>query len=148
MFNRFINKVLVDPITGCHNWIAYIRPDGYGDFRMGEKKEIAHRAAWLLLVGDIPDDLWVLHHCDNRKCVNPDHLYLGTHEDNMQDVVDRKRRKGICIKEGNGLAILIEEEVKEIRDKYATGKYSQEVLAEEYFTCSSNIGCIVRGETW
>ena len=141
MLERFMKKVLVDSTTGCHNWIAYIRPDGYGDFRIGNKKELAHRAAWSLLVGDIPEDLWVLHKCDNRKCINPDHLYLGTHQDNMDDVVERGGRKGVCTKESNGLAVLTQKQVDEIRYKYTRG-YTQAELANEYPTSQSNISII------
>ena len=147
MLERFLNKIEVDSTTDCHNWTDQIRPDRYGDFRMGERKELAHRASWLLLVGDIPESKWVLHHCDNRSCVNPDHLYIGTHQDNMDDMVERGRSRP-CRGETNGNSLLTQEIVEEIREKYSTGIFVHVDLAIEYNTSLSNIGSIIRNETW
>ncbi|MGW2169160.1 HNH endonuclease signature motif containing protein [Streptomyces sp. NPDC001705] len=78
---------------GCWEWGASRHRNGYGQFHLpGKRHALAHRASWLLLFGPIPDGLHVLHRCDNRPCVRPDHLFLGTRVDNMQDMAAKGRR--------------------------------------------------------
>ena len=77
-----------EPMTGCHLWIGGADPDGYGVIsRQGRrgKQERAHRVAYELFVGPIPDGICVLHRCDTPACVNPEHLFLGTNLDNVRD---------------------------------------------------------------
>lgn len=92
---RFEPKVKVVE-SGCHEWQGGLHRMGYGKFSFppnpGDLRHPtvpAHRAAWLLKVGPIPDGLWVLHKCDNRKCVNIEHLYVGTPKQNVRDKIDR-----------------------------------------------------------
>ena len=79
--------------NGCHEWQSTIHRDGYGKFWNGGGQMQAHRVAYSIYKGD-PGDQWVLHTCDNRKCVNPDHLYLGTAAENTQDMFRRGRAIG------------------------------------------------------
>lgn len=95
---RFWSKVDKAPYEQCWEWKAATNPQsGYGVIRVGSKimgtarTETAHRVSWLLAHWLIPRDKHVLHKCDNRRCVRPDHLYLGTHQDNMGDVAARGR---------------------------------------------------------
>lgn len=90
---RFLRKVELIPFHTCWEWMGCLSTHGYGMFRMAwpENAMNAHRASWLIHVGVIPDGLFVLHKCDNRSCVNPDHLYLGTVNDNFQDWIKRGR---------------------------------------------------------
>ena len=90
--DRFMAKVSPEPNSGCWLWVGAARQTGYGNFFLGSKSISAHRAAWLLHRGGIPDGMCVCHHCDVPSCVNPEHLFLGTHLDNMRDMDAKGRR--------------------------------------------------------
>ena len=86
---RFWDKV--EKTRACWLWTASCLVSGYGRIKIKGKWVRAHRVAWELVRGTIPDGLWVLHHCDNPSCVRPDHLFLGTAKDNSQDCWKKKR---------------------------------------------------------
>lgn len=95
---RFEKFVYADPMSGCWLWGGSLDESGYGKFtfyRKGHQSWVgAHRVSWLLRGGDDPGKLMVLHRCDNPACVNPDHLWLGTHRDNQVDKLKKGRGRG------------------------------------------------------
>lgn len=90
---RFFDKVIPEPMSGCHLWIGAMTTRGYGSFAVDGRPEKAHRVAWALAHGGHTPDGWVLHRCDNPSCVNPMHLYVGTPKDNARDMVVRGRAR-------------------------------------------------------
>ena len=98
-------------------------------------------------VGEILDGLMVLHTCDNPSCVNPEHLFLGTNQDNMDDKVSKNRQSKLNGKD-NGRAKLDMDDVKQMRDDYESGKFSYRELVNKYKISQTQVARIVKNESW
>lgn len=125
------------PFSGCWIWMRSLGPTGYGQLWNGSFMEGAHRCSWKAFKGPIPAELDVLHHCDVRCCVNPSHLYLGTHQQNMDDMMNRGRNVPLP-GESNGFVKITDAQVASIVAAYATGKYTQKAIAKK-FSCSQQL---------
>lgn len=145
ILERFWSKVTIPAdIDKCWEWMAGQKNFGYGAFK-GEGKTVqAHRFSWELANGPITDNSYVLHKCDNPKCVNPSHLYLGTHADNTRDMMDRKRySRG----ERHHQSKLNQAMVADIREKAGKGQ-SFVSLAKEYGISRTTIANAVKRISW
>jgi hypothetical protein len=114
---------LVAVETGCLEWSGYRDPGGYGQIGSGEGRRLVstHVAAWIVACGPVPDGLWVLHRCDNPPCCNVAHLFLGTPQDNIDDMHAKGRaRKAQGIAASH--ARLTAEQVAEIRRRWVPGE--------------------------
>lgn len=141
---RFDDGYIIDLQSGCWNWIRSLAgSSGYGQMYYNGQDRRAHRVAWILFRGPIPAGLYVLHHCDNPRCVNPDHLFLGTIADNTADMMAKGRdnpRRG----ERSPHHKLTEEDVREIRSSSLSGA----AMARKFQMGEAEISRIRRGVRW
>lgn len=139
---RFEAMFMPEPNSGCWLWTAGLDKYGYGKFKINYRTIAAHRMSYILRYGEIPADVSVLHSCDLRCCVNPEHLWLGTPDDNSKDMVRKDRQ---AKHEKNGRAKLTEENVNNIRlDRTSLHKD----IAAKYGVTRGMISHIKRGVSW
>lgn len=143
---RFLEKTIPEPNSGCWLWIAGGRYKGYGSFRVGEKKQSAHRVSYRLFCGEVEGDLHVLHKCDVKCCVNPNHLFLGTNLDNMRDKV-KKGRHVSSFGINNKSSKLDPEKVRIVRELNKNGM-SERKIAKQLDVSKGSIHKILLGITW
>ncbi len=138
---RFWSKVAIG--KDCWEWQAQVGPHGYGcfDHRFAYR---AHRASWILTFGAIPKGMQVLHRCDNKRCVRPDHLFLGTQKENVVDCVNKGR---ISRGEHRPQHKLTTDNIRAIRDLRKTG-LTYKTLAERFNVSLGYICKIVNGTAW
>lgn len=134
---------------GCWNWIGAHDKDGYGWISVNKEQIYAHRYSYTVSYGPIPESVQVLHKCDNPRCVNPDHLFLGTHQDNMDDMLQKGRKRTVCGEE-NGTAKLTEEQVNEIRARYIPRHpiHGCNAMAREFGIGQMEVSRIINRKRW
>jgi hypothetical protein len=145
---RFQRNVGPTNDRGCILWIGTTNKAGYGVIYTGRERTPmvgAHRIAYGLAYGPIPAGMDVLHRCDNPPCVNPEHLFLGTHADNMADKVAKGRG---AMGERQGAAKVTDDIVREIRERHSAGGISRKQLAREYGLSRNATRSIILRLTW
>lgn len=144
---HFWSKVDVREEDECWEWRGGKDSDGYGGVRVGNRDYRAHRYSWMINYGDIPKNFLVCHKCDNPPCINPKHLFLGTHKDNVNDMISKGRRiyqKG----EERYNSKLTWVKVSEIRTLVKTTDLSQSKIAKLYNISEALVSGIVNNKTW
>lgn len=135
-----------EPNSGCQLWLGRVDQDGYGRVSVPVGRQMAaHRAAYLLAHGSVPTGLEVLHKCDVPACINPAHLKLGTHADNMADMAAKGRAKwGGARGSANGSAVLDEAKAREIFAAPGT----HDGIAERFGVSQATVSRIKSGHRW
>ena len=140
--DRFWPRVGRPNLWGCRPWLGRLNAKGYGLIALDGSPRLAHRVMWELVRGPIPAGLGVLHRCDNPRCVNIEHLWLGTQADNQADMAAKGRS---CRGEARKNSKLTEEAVREIRGNFSD---PSDVLAVRYGVSPRHIRKIRSGEKW
>lgn len=146
-FNKRFKILACGHSTPCWIWGLKKKTESYGQTKLNKKPIPAHRLSWLLHRGPIPKNLWVLHKCDRRRCVNPDHLFLGTAQDNMDDMI----LKGRAIHprgENSSAARLSTPDVIEIRKLLSDTRLPCHAIAKKFNVSENAIISIYNGKSW
>lgn len=145
---RFWSKVTkTDNPDDCWNWTGFLDKGGYGHIHINRKVVTAHRTAFVITFGVVPDGLHILHRCDNRRCCNPSHLFLGTNANNVKDR-DVKGRNRVGYGERCARSKLTYAQVAEIKYKHMHEGIGSTTLGREYGVNKSTILRIVSEKTW
>ncbi len=148
---RVIARIFITE-SGCWEWLLKVRPNGYARVTYQGDSWYAHRLSFTAFKSEIPKGLDVCHTCDNRKCVNPEHLFVGTRKENMNDCVSKGRQaKGDSLRDMKGektnFSKLIEDQVVEIRQLNRDGAKTIDI-AKAFNVSADNIRRIIRRDTW
>ena len=128
----------------CIEFTSRNSPDGYGRLQIDYKRFLAHRLSYELNVGPIPEGMVVRHKCDNKPCVNPEHLEVGTYKDNIRDAVERDR---VAHGTANHKAKLTPNEVREIRRLVGSGM-SRRSVAKMFGVSHTAVNHLMQGKNW
>ena len=150
--DNFWENTKLNEKTGCLEWQRGKANYGYGSLRDENGKSVkAHRYAWVLVNGPIPEGMEVLHSCDNTPCCNPKHLFLGTQKENMEDMTRKGRRKSKIPPqkgEGNNNSVLTKENVIEIKRLLKSGFFTHQKISDTFHVSRPTISLINTGKTW
>ena len=141
-FLRFMKFVKINKENKCWEWIGSKRAYGYGGFMYNGKYWSAHRWIFQHKNGDIQNGLNVCHKCDNTKCVNPSHLFLGTTRENMRDMFDKNRNSRVCHIKESRRSDFTKDEIKEIITSINNKTKTRQELADKFLVSRQCIGDI------
>ncbi len=145
---RFWEYVNVGAQDECWLWTGIENSNGYGRFVYKNKHRLAHRFIYELRFGQIPRRMNVCHRCDNRKCVNPGHLWLGTQSDNIADAVSKGRLRAPNTRgDRNGNSVLTWAKVRTVREMHARGMRKIDI-AKHFGVSAATVGYITNNMTW
>lgn len=130
--------------NGCIEWLGFVNKNGYAYMRFKNKRKTVHRWAYELCFGAIPNGMYVCHKCDNRKCLNINHLFLGTQADNMKDMVSKNRHQK---RETKSNAKLTTNYVKLIRQMKKIG-FTDDFIAKKFKVCRPLITDVINLKRW
>jgi len=140
---RFDSKWIPEPNSGCHIWTGHLHAEGYGRFRYKGRVCNAHRVAWELANNKSAEGFVIRHKCDNRACVNPDHLIEGSQADNIKDMYERGRNRHRSGEEHPRAKL-----TAELVDKIRNDNRLQRVIAESYGITRPQVSKIKSGKAW
>ena len=144
---RFWEKIDKRSDDECWEWMASCNKYGYGQLWFGNTFISSHRVSWMIHFGDIPEKLCVLHKCDNRKCANPNHLFLGTYQDNSDDM----KSKGRSLNQhgdNNHAAKITSEDVLRMREMWKSGKCRQKEIMKIFNISRVELWRIISYRNW
>ena len=145
--DRLWTKVEKRGPTDCWPFTGGLGSQGRGIISLGGKNIYASKAAWIVTHGPVNDGVWVLHTCDNGRCCNPAHLFLGTPQDNSADM-DSKGRRVTLRGEQDPKSILTDQKVRQIRQLYKPRQFSQFKLAAMFGVRRTTIQSVLNGSNW
>ena len=145
---RLLSALKRNRSNGCWEWQRHRNTRGYGTMRPSGRKSmtLAHRISYALFCAPVPDKMFVCHRCDNPACCNPTHLFLGTQADNMADM-KAKGRARCLVGEDSWFSKLTEQDVIEIRRRYAAGESGAEI-GKDYGLTYNGIWTLATGRAW
>lgn len=148
-FDSAMRRTTVNKETGCWEFNGELTPNGYGRVKLDGKRVRLHRVSFSRLVGRIQEGIFVCHHCDVRNCWNPDHLFLGTHRDNVRDMWSKGRgRTSIKCGSGNPLAKLTEDKVRSIRSIPNPQEVTLREIGSMFGVSPETIRKVLKGDLW
>ena len=145
VIETILSRIVVEPESNCWVWQGAKRNGGYGNIKHRGKSIATHRTIWEYYNGPIPDGIHVLHKCDNPPCCNPDHLFLGTHTDNVRDMDNKGRRRTVCTygEQHYKTSLTLKEAMAIKKDSRF-----QRLIAKDYRISESTVSHIKNGYTW
>lgn len=150
--DRFFSKIRPGLEGQCWEWAGSHMPNGYTSFQLDRttigrgKTVLGHRYMYEYVYGPMPEGMCVCHRCDNRGCVNPTHMFMGTRKDNAHDAVRKGRNSRGSV---NGMSILTESDIPRLRTLITTGpRGTQRRLAREHGISESSMSQMIHGKTW
>jgi hypothetical protein len=146
--NYLFTRSMPEPMSGCWLWSGYIDALGYGRANHPKEKK-AHRIMWTMFNGEIPDGKKILHRCDVRCCVNPEHLFIGTQADNVADMMEKGRNKCVPQKgEKNPMSKLNQNLVLEMRQFRNDSGLSYSKIAKKYAISTMTAFRAITKQSW